>query len=52
MADEETVVEPVVEPPAKLVVVEQPEWYKELAAGTRHVLDDEEPEVITRARGE
>ena len=43
MADEETVVEPV---------VEQPEWYKELAAGTRHVLDDEEPEVITRARGE
>jgi hypothetical protein len=49
MADEETVAEPAAK---KLVVVEQPEWYKELVAGTRHVLDDAEPEVVTRARGE
>jgi len=49
MSEEETVAEPVAK---KLVVVEQPEWYKELVAGTRNVLDEDEPEVVTRARGE
>jgi hypothetical protein len=49
MSDEETVAEPTKE---KLVVVEQPEWYKELVAGTRRVFDDAEPEAVKRARGE